>query len=313
MEFTTLGRTGLQVSRMGLGCGGHSRLGQATGRSEAESIEVVREALSLGINFIDTAEGYRTEEIVGKAIRGTPRDQVVLSTKVHVEKDGRRSTPDEYRARVEACLKRLQVDCVDVLHIHGLSVDDYSYATESLVPVLQDLRSEGKIRFIGVTEAFASDPGHAMFALASQDDFWDVIMVGFNVLNQSARDRVFPWTQSKAVGTLGMFAVRRALSHPERLRTLIQELAASGAVEPTAFDLDDPLGFIVSEGAASNVTEAAYRFCLWEPGLDVVLSGTGNVNHLRENAKYLSQPALPPAMSQKLQDLFSGVDSVSGN
>jgi len=61
MEYTTLGRTGLKVSRMGLGCGGHSRLGLSTGSTETEAENVVRAALSLGINFIDTAEGYGTE------------------------------------------------------------------------------------------------------------------------------------------------------------------------------------------------------------------------------------------------------------
>ena len=70
MQYTTLGRTGLKVSVAGLGCGGHSRLGQKTGRTEQESIQVVRQALDLGINLIDTAEAYGTESIVGKAIQG---------------------------------------------------------------------------------------------------------------------------------------------------------------------------------------------------------------------------------------------------
>ena len=81
MQYTTLGRTGLNVSVAGLGCGGHSRLGQKTGRTEQESIQVVRQALDLGINLIDTAEAYGTESIVGKAIQDVARDQLVISTK----------------------------------------------------------------------------------------------------------------------------------------------------------------------------------------------------------------------------------------
>ena len=81
MEYTTLGRSGLHVSIAGLGCGGHSRLGTKTGKSEQESIAVVRQALDLGINLIDTAEAYGTEAIVGKALQGVPRDQVVIATK----------------------------------------------------------------------------------------------------------------------------------------------------------------------------------------------------------------------------------------
>ena len=69
MEQVVLGRTGLKTSVAGLGCGGHSRLGQATGRSEKESIEIVKRALDLGVDFIDTARVYGTEGIVGKASR----------------------------------------------------------------------------------------------------------------------------------------------------------------------------------------------------------------------------------------------------
>ncbi len=68
MDYTTLGRTGLRVSVAGLGCGGNSRLGKADGRSFAESVAVVRRALDLGVNFLDTAAAYGTEEIVGDAI-----------------------------------------------------------------------------------------------------------------------------------------------------------------------------------------------------------------------------------------------------
>ncbi len=81
MKYTILGRTGLKVSVAGLGSGGHSRLGRATGRSEKESIALVRQALDLGINLIDTSEAYGTESIVGKAMVGFPRDRVIISTK----------------------------------------------------------------------------------------------------------------------------------------------------------------------------------------------------------------------------------------
>jgi aryl-alcohol dehydrogenase-like predicted oxidoreductase len=313
MDYKTLGRTGLRVSRMGLGCGGHSRLGQSTGRSEEESIAVVREAIHLGVNFIDTAEAYRTESIVGRSIRDLARDELVLSTKVHAKDDDRLSSAAEFRSRVLAGLERLAVDYVDILHVHGLSSQDYGYVKTELVPVLQKLQSEGRVRFIGVTEAFAPDPTHRMLTMAAGDEFWDVIMVGFNIPNQSARERVFPWTIEKRVGTLGMFAVRRALSNPDRLRELIRELVDAGSLKASDFDLADPLGFLVAPGVAQTVTEAAYRFCLWEPGMDVVLSGTGNVEHLRENARFLSSPPLPTEITEKLRRLFSGIDTISGN
>src|SRR6476660_6271654 len=84
-----LGRSGFRVSRMGLGGGGHSRLGMRTGRTKDESVAVVQRAIELGINFIDTAESYGTEEVVGEGIRasGAPREQVVISTKKGFPRD----------------------------------------------------------------------------------------------------------------------------------------------------------------------------------------------------------------------------------
>ncbi len=104
MEQVTLGRTGLRVGVMGLGAGGHSRLGQSQGKSEADSIAVVRRALELGANLIDTAEAYGTEPIVGKALAEVPRDAYVLSTKKGPRNKDRLLNADEYRAGVDAGL-----------------------------------------------------------------------------------------------------------------------------------------------------------------------------------------------------------------
>src|SRR5690554_2836755 len=107
MEQVTLGRTGLRVGVMGLGAGGHSRLGQSQGKSEADSIAVVRRALELGANLIDTAEAYRTESIVGKALKDVPRDSYVLSTKKGPRANDKPVSAEEFRAGVDACLQRL--------------------------------------------------------------------------------------------------------------------------------------------------------------------------------------------------------------
>ena len=84
MDYTTLGRTGLKVSVMGLGCGGPSRLGTLTGCGKDDAMAVVHRALDLGINLIDTAPLYETEGVVGSAIEGRGRELVVLSTKVWI-------------------------------------------------------------------------------------------------------------------------------------------------------------------------------------------------------------------------------------
>jgi aryl-alcohol dehydrogenase-like predicted oxidoreductase len=311
MEYRVLGRTGLQVSTMGLGCGGPSRIGLATGKSEAEQVRLVQQALDAGVNFLDTAEAYHTEEIVGKAIQGRSRESVVLSTKKSVSAEP--LTPQKLREGLEASLRRLGVETVDVYHMHGITAERYESLVEEVAPTLQELQTQGKIRFIGITEHFSSDPTHAMLQRAVQDDLWDVMMVGFNLLNQSARERILAPAQQKAIGMLVMFAVRRALSQPARLHEVIQTLVERGEIDPAAIDAGDPLGFLIHEGGAASLPDAAYRFCRDEPGVHVVLAGTGNPDHLAENIASFGRPPLSPASLQRVKDLFRGVESVSGS
>lgn len=313
METTTLGRTGFRVSKMGLGCGGHSRLGLRTPGNEENAVRLVREAIDLGVNFIDTAESYGTEEAVGKGIKGVPRDQLVLSTKVGATWEDHKTTPNELRERLDGCLKRLGTDYVDVFHLHGVRVQDYPHALE-LAPTLLELKKEGKIRATGITEAFIPEPSHDMLApVVRNDDFWDVVMVGYNLINQSARKMILPYTMGKGIGTLCMFAVRRALSQPEALRELIAHLVAEKVVDADQLDPSEPLSFLTERGMAESLQEAAYRFCLHEPGFDVILSGTGNIDHLRANVRSLSKPPLPDETTERLRSVFARVDTVSGN
>ncbi|MBM4258741.1 MAG: aldo/keto reductase [Deltaproteobacteria bacterium] len=312
MEYTTLGRTGWRVSVAGLGCGGPSRLGTATGKSEQESIAVVRRAVDLGINLIDTAEVYGTETIVGKALAEVPRDRVFVATKKLPPSPDHADPTGELRRGLEQSLKRLQTDYVDIYFLHGVRSSQYEFAYKTLVPVLLQMRDEGKLRAIGITEAFINDPQHRMLQQAVATDCWDVMMVGFSLLNPSARMRVFPQTQQKNIGVLGMFAVRRALSQPDKLKTLLDGLRKDGQLAEDACREDEPLGFLTDHGATS-LPEAAYRFCRYEPGMHTVLTGTGNVDHLQENVASLLKPSLPQADLQRLQQLFGKVDSVSGD
>ena len=313
MQYTTLGRTGLKVSVAGLGCGGHSCLGLHTGKTERESIAIVRRALELGINVIDTAEAYQTEPIVGKAVRGRVREHLVISTKKLCPAPDRDNPTDTLRRGVERSLERLQTDYLDVFYLHGVRPKQYEYARDVLFPVLARLREQGKLRFIGVTEAFIPDPQHAMAKRALADECWDVMMIGFNVLNQSARDRVFPITQAKRIGTMGMFAVRNAFSRPQDLTRLLAELRDRNQVEATLDETADPLGFLTADGKAATLAEAAYRYCRHEPGMDIVLTGTGNIEHLEENVVALLKGPLLQGDRERLAKLFARVDSVSGD
>jgi aryl-alcohol dehydrogenase-like predicted oxidoreductase len=310
MDYTTLGRTGLKVSVMGLGCGGPSRVGQATGNSEEESIEVVKHALKSGINFIDTAEVYRTELIVGKGIKDFNREELVISTK---KSTWGTLTPKDVLKSFERSLTNLGTDYIDIYHLHGVILQDYDYLYSEIVPTLLELKDLGKIRYLGITERFNPDPNHSMLQRALQDDVWDVMMVGFNILNQSARDSVLAKAIEKDVGILIMFAVRLALSRPKRLKECLSELIESNQVNPSEVDMEDPLKFLVhDDGGAENLVDAAYRFCRYEPGTHVILSGTGNIDHLKENIKSILRPPLPEEDVLNLTKIFKNVDSISG-
>lgn len=310
MDRVTLGRTGLEVSVAGLGCGGHSRLGTGTGHSESHATRIVEHALDLGINFIDTARAYGTEPAVGKAIRGK-RDSVVISTKSII---GNKEwiTPSELADSLNKSLARLGTDYVDVMNLHGVTADQYPYCVAELVPELKRQQAAGKIRFLGITETFGRDPGHRMFETALPEDHFDVIMVGFSLLNPSARDRVFPHTLSRDVGTLIMFAVRRALSRPDALNELVGSLVDDGSLDE-GLDRNNPLGFIADHPEISSVVQAAYRFCRHEPGAHVILTGTGSEAHLTENVASICAPPLPSEVLERLDKIFGKVDSVSGN
>ncbi|MDE2952007.1 MAG: aldo/keto reductase [Chloroflexota bacterium] len=311
METRILGRTGLEVSVMGLGAGGPSRLGQRDEvKSEAESVSLVLQALDAGINFIDTAEAYRTEDIVGKAVAQRDRASVIISTKKRL--GGSAITRAELRAGLEDSLRRLRTDYVDIYHLHGLRPEDYDYYLNEIAPFMQDLQARGMIRFLGVTESWSRDLGHDMLQRALQDDIWDVIMVGFNLLNQTARETVLAQASEKQIGALIMFAVRLALSRPDRLRRALESLIETGELDAREIDLDRPLGFLGEDGLDPDTTDAAYRFCRDEPGVHVVLSGTSNPQHLAANLASFARPPLPPQHTARLQRIFRNVVSATG-
>jgi len=313
MQYTTLGRTGLNVSVIGLGCGGPSRLGQKTGNSESESIAIVRKAHDFGINFFDTARRYGTEEILGKGIREIGRGKIVLSTKKHVWAEGRLLNAAEMMAEVEQSLRCLKSEYIDIYYLHGLSADHYAYAVAEIVPALLKLKAQGKIRFIAVSESFNSDTRHDMLTRALNDPCWDVFMVGFNMLNQSARERVFAGAIKKNIGVVIMYAVRRALSRPEKLKEVMSELRQKNIIASDRIEAHDPLGFLCHAGGAVSIPDAAYRFCRYEPGVHVVFSGTGSLDHLAANVASILRPPLPESDLLRLRKLFAGVDTVSGN
>jgi aryl-alcohol dehydrogenase-like predicted oxidoreductase len=312
MEQTTLGRTGLRVGVAGLGCGGSSSIGMGTGKTKSESVTLVRTALDLGINLIDTAARYGTEEIVGEAIAAVPRDSLVISTKARAHEDGAEDPlpPAALTESLDASLGRLGTDHVDVLHVHGVLPAHYDHVREAVVPALLAEKDKGKFRHLGITEFASIDTSQSMLVRAVEDDCWDVIMVAFHMMHQKPRQRLFTHTRRLGIGTLNMFAVRDIFSKPERLLGAMRGLAADGRVPERLAASDDPLGFLVHDGGAESVIDAAYRFARHEPGIDVILTGTGDVAHLRANVASILKPPLPADDLATLRELFGDLEGV---
>ena len=310
MEYVTLGRTGLRVSVAGLGCGGFSRLGLGTGKSRAEAVALIRQALDLGVNLLDTAAAYGTEEIVGEALKHVPRESVVIATKAWIPRGEGRRAAERAVTSLEASLRRLGTDYVDIFQLHGVMPAAYEHARDVIAPALLKEREKGKLRHLGVTEAASEDPEHDMLRRAVEDEIWEVVMVAFHMMHQNARAQIFPRTSANRVGTLLMFAVRNIFSRPERLATALRELTQRRELPRWLADAPNPLGFLLHEAGAKSITEAAYRFARHEPGVDVVLFGTGDPDHLRANIAALLAPPLPLADRLTLTKLFGRLSGV---
>ena len=307
MDYKPLGKTGLNVSVAGLGCGGNSRLGLGRGASFDDCVAVVRTAVDLGVNFIDTAEAYGTEEIVGSAIRSYDRDKLVISTKAIFNTS---DTAETVTRKVEASLKRLGLDYVDVFHFHAVSPAAYEHHHDVLAPALVRLKEQGKVRHVGITETSPNDPEQKMLARAIQEAPWEVTMLAYSLMNQGARRQIFPETERRGIGTLLMFVVRNIFSNAAYRHDIFAKLVEQGDLDASILSDGDPLAFVVGEGGAESITDAAYRYARHTQGVDVVLFGTGNKAHVKSNVDSILRPPLAPAIIERLHASFGHLTGV---
>jgi aryl-alcohol dehydrogenase-like predicted oxidoreductase len=198
MQTRTLGRSGPTVSVLGLGCMGMSEF--YAGRDDAESIATIHRALDRGINFLDTADMYgpfTNERLVGKAIKGR-RSQVVLATKFGNERGedgsflGVNGRPDYVRRSCDDSLQRLGVDHIDLYYQHRV---DRSVPIDETVGAMARLVEEGKVLFLGLSEAAPSTirrahEEHRITALQTEYSLW----------TRDPEDEVLPLTRELGIG-----------------------------------------------------------------------------------------------------------------
>jgi L-galactose dehydrogenase len=310
-QLTTLGRSGLSCSVVGLGCGGMSRLGLRRGGTMRDAADLIRYALDLGVTFIDTAKLYGTEPAVGAALNGR-REGVMVSTKIVPLTPDNQVNANHITRQIDESLRVMSLETIDVMHLHGVLPQDYARVVGECLAPLEHARKEGKIRLIGVSEFWNQDLAHDMLRMALDDDHFDMILVGCNMLNFAAGARVLRKALEKGVATSLMFAVRRAFAEPALLREICARLVTAGEIQPDEIDLSDPFGFMLDNGGADTLTEAAYRYCRHLAGVNVVLTGTSNRDHLRQNVASIEKPALRDADLRRIEAVFGAVRSVTG-
>ena len=198
MEHRTLGREGLTVSALGLGCMGMSEF--YAGRDDAESIATIHRALDSGIDFLDTADMYgpfTNERLVGKAIRGR-RDQVVLATKFGNQRGedgsflGVNGRPDYVRKSCDGSLQRLGVDHIDLYYQHRV---DRTVPIEETVGAMAELVNEGKVRFLGLSEA-----APATLRRAHSEHRITALQTEYSLWTRDPEDEVLPLCRDLGIG-----------------------------------------------------------------------------------------------------------------
>jgi len=192
MEYRKLGKTGLNVSVIGLGGIPLQRV------SQEEATVIIDRCLELGVNFIDTARGYTdSEEKIGAALKGKPRDKVVLATKSMAR------TKEAMTKDIDLSLKNLQTDYIDLYQCHNIRFDEEEnvlFGENGALEALLAAKKAGKIRHIGLTCHQLDRAGR----LLRQYDVFETVQVPYNFTENKAETEILPLTKAKDIGVIVM-------------------------------------------------------------------------------------------------------------
>jgi aryl-alcohol dehydrogenase-like predicted oxidoreductase len=290
MQKRKLGNGNLKVSALGLGCMGMSfAYGTPEERDGLESIATIHRAIELGVTFFDTAEmygPYTNEELLARALEGR-RDRVIIATKFGFKIEngamaGLNSQPEHIREAVEGSLRRLQTDYIDLLYQHRV---DPAVPIEDVVGVMSDLVSEGKVRFLGLSEAGEqtirrAHAVHPIAALQSEYSLWE----------RNLEPRIIPLLRELGIGLVGFAplgrgfltgSVKRAEEYPES-----DYRHNDPRYQGENFDANTRAASAVRELAAQKGTTPGQIGLAWllHKGPDIVpIPGTTRRTHLEDN------------------------------
>ncbi len=315
MTTRKLGTQGLQVSAIGLGC--WSMTGLAYGPAdEQESEATIRAAIELGINFFDTAEAYgpfTNEEMLGRVLKDFRRDEIVIATKFGFRFENGRiagtdSRPEHVREAVEGSLRRLDVDYIDLLYQHRV---DFSVPIEETVGAMSRFVHEGKVRFLGLSEA-----GEATIRRAHQIHPISALQSEYSLWERNLEPRIIPALRELGIGLVpfsplgrGFLTgnVKRAEEYPEN-----DWRHTDPRFRGENFDANLKVFGVVRDIAASKGATTGQIALAWilHRGPDIVpIPGTTKRRHLEENAGAAEIPLSPAEMERLDNALAPGMIS----
>jgi aryl-alcohol dehydrogenase-like predicted oxidoreductase len=299
VKYRRLGRTGLEVSELGLGT---VELGQDWGiavpgeygcPSEEDALALLHRARELGVNFIDTARVYKkSEERIGRFLKSLGKESrsVYVATKVFMnKKEGPRAMREGMAGCLERSLQALELECVDLVQLHSARLEDITDSTAW--EVLDKARDQGKLRYIGATHYDAEAA-----AAAIESGAYDTVQPTYNPLMFQAGPAI-DLAAEKDVGVIiktpllkGAFSYKREHLDADMART-------AKVVEEFRF----------LERSDQTLPQACIRYCLARPGTSTVIAGTQRPGHLEENAEAVAGELLPEEL-EKIEELQTSLD-----
>lgn len=294
MEYTTLGRSGLKISRLCLGCMTFGEPEQGTHPwtlAEADSRPLIRKALDLGINFFDTANAYSdgsSEEILGRALKDfIPRDEVVIATKVFIPMGKATNAGGLSRkaifTEIDNSLQRLGTDYVDLYQIHRW---DYETPIEETLEALHDVVKSGKVRYIGASSMYAWQYAKALYT-ADRHNWTRFISMQnhVNLLNREEEREMLPLCRAEGIGVMPWSPLARGrLARPWDVSTHRQETDSFGKslyrkTEEADRRIVDAVAAIAGERGVP-MAQVALAWLLRAPGVSSPIIGASKAGHL---------------------------------